>query len=303
MRVLMSGASGMVGNELAAALRRRGDSVTRLVRQKPHDIDEEIYWDPADEVIDTQAIEDGAFDAVLHLAGEPLAGRWSLEKKERIRSSRVAGTKLLSSTIANIDNGVRPRAFLCASATGWYGDCAEELVSEDSHSGDGFLAEAVSDWEQSCDPVIDAGIRVAKLRMAPVQSPSGGALAQLLLPFKLGLGGKIGPGNQWWPWIGLQEAVRIWLFVLDNEIASGAINLVGPTPARNREYVRALGRSIHRPAIIPAPSFMLKAMLGAELVEEMLLTSQKVVPARLEAWGYEFLDRTIEQALARELGR
>ncbi|MEO6867153.1 MAG: DUF1731 domain-containing protein, partial [Gaiellales bacterium] len=190
-----------------------------------------------------------------------------------------------------------------ASATGYYGDRAEELLTEESAAGKDFLAGVVAKWEAAADPAREAGIRTLHLRMAPVQSPKGGALKTQLLPFKLGVGGRVGSGHQWAPWIGLAEAVSIWLFLLDHPDTAGPVNIVGPTPCRNKEYVRALGKVLGRPTLIPAPIPLMKLVLGSELINEMLLTSQKVVPARLEALGYEFQDRTIKDALRRELDR
>lgn len=300
MRVLVSGASGMIGGAIAQALRDRGDEVAALVRHgRPAGMD--VRWDPAAGELDADALAAGGFDAVLHLAGESLLGRWNADRRERIRSSRVDGTALLARGIAGLQQ--RPTAFLVASATGWYGDRGEDVVTEESPRGDGFLAGVVADWEAAADPAREAGIRTVHMRMGPVQSTRGGALKAQLLPYRLGAGGRVGSGRQWLPWIGLQEAVRMWLFALDTPAVAGPVNAVGPTPARNVEYAKALGRVLRRPAIVPAPLPLMKVVLGEQLIQETLLTSQKVVPARLEGLGYQFLDRTIEDALRRELGR
>lgn len=296
----MSGASGMVGSEIRAALEARGDEVGALVRGGRASSGLDVAWDPAAGTIDDTALAAGGFDAVMHLAGESLLGRWTEAKRTRIRDSRVDGTRLLATQLARLEDG--PRTLLVASATGFYGDRGEELLSEEAAPGSGFLADVVREWEAAAEPAREAGLRVAHLRMAPVQSPKGGALGAQLLPFRLGAGGRVGSGRQWSPWIGLSETARIWLHVLDNDV-DGVVNVVGPTPARNAEYVRALGRVVRRPTIIPAPVPLMKLALGGQLIDEMLLASQKVVPSRLEGIGYEFLDRTVEDAFRRELDR
>lgn len=301
MRVLVSGASGMIGSAITDALRERGDEVGALVRHGRPSTGLDVAWDPARGTLDHEALAAGSYDAVLHLAGEPLLGRWTDEKKERMLASRVDGTTLLATALAALEQ--RPECLLVASATGWYGDRGEELLTEESAPGHDYVASIVDAWEQSAEPARAAGIRTAHLRMAPVQSRDGGALKELLLPFRLGVGGRVGNGRQWAPWIGLEEVVRAWLFAIDTTELSGVVNVVGPTPCRNAEYVRALGRVLGRPTIIPAPMPIVRMLYGRQLVDEMLLTSQKVVPARLEGLGYEFIDRTIEAALRRELDR
>lgn len=301
MRVLVSGASGMIGGALAAALRERGDEVGALVRpgREPGPLD--VAWDPAAGTIDEQALAAGRYDVVAHFAGESLLGRWTEQKRQRILESRVNGTDLLARSIAALDTP--PGAFVVASATGWYGDRGEELLPDEAPRGAGFIADVVAAWEAAADPAREAGIRTAHMRMAPVQSPKGGALKTELLPFRLGAGGRIGNGRQWAPWVGLAEATRMWLFAMDRDDVHGPVNAVGPTPCRNSEYVRSLGRVLRRPTIIPAPVPLMKLALGSELIDEMLLASQKVVPARLEALGYDFIDRTIDDTFRRELGR
>lgn len=290
----------MIGSAIVEALRARGDEVGALVRRgAPTGLD--VAWDPAAGTIDRKALAAGRFDAVAHLAGESLLGRWTDAKRRRIRDSRVDGTRLLAGAIAALD--ARPSAFVVASASGWYGDRGEELLPDDAPAGDGFVAGVVQAWEAAADPARVAGIRTVHLRMAPVQSRRGGALKAQLLPFRLGVGGRVGSGRQWAPWVGLTEAVRVWLQALDRPELEGPINVVGPTPCRNAEYVRALGRALHRPTLIPAPVPLLKLALGPQLIDEMLLASQKLVPARLEGVGYEFIDRTIDDALRRELQR
>lgn len=300
MRVLVSGASGMIGAALVDALRARGDEVGALVRGRPSS-GLDVAWDPAAGSIDHEALAAGRFDVIAHLAGETILGRWTEEKRARIVDSRVRGTTTLAEAIARLDPA--PRAFVVASATGFYGDRGEEVLTEQADPGTGFLAEVATDWEAAAQPARDAGIRTVHMRMSAVQDRNDGALKQQLLPFKLGLGGTIGGGRQWVAWVGLEDVIRMWLFAIDDDRVEGPVNAIGPTPATNREYTKALGRALGRPTMLPVPVFALKAAMGGDLVREMLLASQKVVPAKLEALGYEFLDRTIEQALRRELGR
>lgn len=300
MRVLVSGSNGMIGSAIVQALHDRGDQVGRLVRGGPSS-GLDVAWDPAGGTIDGDALAAGEFDAVLHFAGESLLGRWTESKRAEIRRSRVEGTELVAAALARL--AAKPSAFLVASASGIYGNRGEELLTEHSSAGGGFLAGVVVEWEAAADAARQAGIRTVHLRMAPVQSTEGGALKAQLLPFRLGAGGRVGDGRQWIPWIGLQECVAIWLHALDHAEVAGPVNVVGPEPARNVEYVKALGRVLHRPTMIPAPVPLMKLALGKQLIEEMLLYSQKVLPARLEAHGYEFRDRTIEDALRRELDR
>ena len=301
MRVLVSGASGMIGSAIVEALEARGDEVGALVRGGRPSAGLDVAWDPDGETIDEAALAAGEFDVVMHLAGESLLGRWNAAKRQRIRDSRVFGTRTLARALAALD--AKPTAFLVASASGYYGDRGEDLLTEEAVRGSGFLANVVTEWEAAADAAREAGIRTAHLRMAPVQGAGGGALKAQLLPFKLGFGGKVGSGRQWWPWIGLAEAASIWCFAADTPEVEGAINVAGPTPCRNVEYVRALGRVLGRPTLIPAPVPLMKLALTGDLIEETLLLSQKLIPARLEALDYPFLDRTIDDAFRRELGR
>ena len=301
MRVLMSGASGMIGSAIRAALEARGDEVGALRRGDGPSGPLDVRWDPAAGTIDDEALAAGRFDAVVHLAGESLIGRWTEEKRDRIRSSRVVGTRTLAAALAALEQP--PQVFASASAVGVYGNRGEELLTEESAPGDDFLAGVVREWEAAADPARDAGIRTVHVRMGVVLSPKGGSLKSQLLPAKLGLGGPVGSGRQWLAWISLAEVVRVWLHVLDDARISGVLNATGPTPARNKEFAKALGRVLGRPAFLPAPVPLMKLALGSQLIDEMLLTSQKVVPARLEALDFEFTERTIDQALRNELDR
>lgn len=301
MRVLISGASGMIGTAVASLLQARGDEVGALVRPGRAPGPRDVAWDPDAGTIDEAALAALAPDAVLHFAGESLLGRWTPLKRARIHDSRVNGTRLLAGALARMEQ--RPSSLLVASATGYYGDAGEAVLTEQAPNGEGFLAGVVAAWEAAADDARAAGIRTAHLRMSPVYSPQGGALKAQLTPFRLGVGGRVGAGRQWSAWVGLHEAAAIWAFVLDTPAASGPINVVGPTPVRNAELARTLGRVLHRPAIMPAPVPLMRLALGRQLIDEMLLASQKAVPARLEGLGYDFTDRTIEAALRRELGR
>ncbi|MBC7461476.1 MAG: TIGR01777 family protein, partial [Thermoleophilia bacterium] len=261
----------------------------------------DVAWSPANGDIDVAALVANEFDAIIHLGGENILGRWTEEKRAAILDSRVDGTSLLARTIADLEPAQRPAAFLCASATGFYGSRGDELLTEQVGRGTGFLADVATAWEAAADPARATDTRVAHVRIAAVYTPRGGALKSQLLPAKLGLNGPVGNGRQWSAWIGLHDLVRIWLYVLDTPAADGIINAVGPTPARNREIAKALGRGLHRPAVLPVPVPLLKLALGGQLIDEMLLASQKVVPTRLEALGFQFEHRTIDAALQAEL--
>lgn len=300
MRILMSGASGLVGTALVAALRARGDDVGALVRGDAAADGLDVRWDPAAGSIDVDALARGSFDAVVHLAGEPLLGRWNDDKRASILASRVDGTGLLARSIAALD--AAPRALVCASAVGIYGSRGEEVLTEQSRPGEGFLADVVRQWEAAAEPAREAGIRTVHLRAGAVLAKSGGALAEQLLPFRLGVGGPVGGGRQWSAWVGLDEIVAIFLFALDDARVEGAVNAVGPTPARQSQHAKAIGRALHRPSFMPVPAFAVRLLFGA-VADELVLASQKVVPARLEALGYEFQDRTVDGAMRRALAR
>ncbi|MCW2950098.1 MAG: yfcH: family protein [Thermoleophilia bacterium] len=298
MRVLVSGAGGLIGSAVVNELRARGDEVGVLRRGNSPLGPLDVRWDPAHGTIDAGALAAGNFDAVAHFAGEPLLGRWTDTKRESIRSSRIEGTMVLARTLAQLER--QPEVFVVASAVGYYGNRGDELLTESSAQGEGFLADVVSAWEHAAEAARDAGIRTVHMRMAAVYTPRGGALKAQLLPARLGLNGRFGSGRQWMSWVGLREIVRMWLFAIDDERVVGPVNAVGPTPARNQDFVRALGRVLHRPAVLPAPVPLMKLALGSQLIDEMLLASQKTVPARLEGLGYDFLDRTIDDALRTE---
>ena len=293
MNILISGASGLIGSAIQTALHARGDRVLSLTRRAARN-DSEITWDPAANVLDPSRLVD--IDGVIHLAGENIAaGRWTAAQKARIRDSRVQGTGLLAQTLAQLP--APPSAFISASAIGYYGNRGDELLTEDSSPGEGFLPEVSVAWERAAHPAAEAGIRTVHPRIGIVLSRNGGALAKMRLPFKLGLGGTIGSGNQYMSWIALDDLVSVFLFALDNESISGAVNAVSPTPVTNREFTKTLARVLSRPAIFPVPAFAVKLALG-EMADALLLASTRVISTRLENTAFAHSD--LESALQRE---
>lgn len=292
LRVLMSGASGLIGSAVVRALERRGDEAVRLVR-RPAQGRNEVQWDPMHEIPSTLV---SGFDAVVHLAGESIGGRWTVEKKRRIRETRVISTQNLSQALAQ---AAKPaQIFLCASATGYYGNRGDEVLTEESSRGAGFLADVCQEWEVATQAAMRAGIRVANLRFGIVLSRNGGALRLILPPFRLGLGGRIGSGRQWWSWIHIEDVVGAMLDVLHgrNDI-SGPVNVVSPNPVRNVEFTRALAQVLRRPAALPLPAFAAKLAFG-ELAEEGMLASGRVMPKKLNESGFEFRHPEITAAFA-----
>jgi uncharacterized protein (TIGR01777 family) len=235
------------------------------------------------------------FDAVVHLAGESVVGRWTEEKKKAIRESRVLGTRHLATALAQ--SKVKPRVFVCASAVGFYGNRGDEVLGEESLSGQGFLPEVCREWEEATHAVTEAGIRVVNIRIGLVLSPKGGALAKMLTPFKLGLGGRIGSGRQWWSWIHVDDTVGGIHHAMVTESLSGPVNLVAPNPVRNAEFTTVLAAVLGRPAIFPVPEFALRLAFGKQAAEEMLLASQRVQPEKLGSSGYTFRFRELRMAL------
>jgi uncharacterized protein (TIGR01777 family) len=234
------------------------------------------------------------FDAVIHLAGETIMGRWTAGKKVRILESRTIGTRNLAQALAAAN--LRPRTFLMASAVGYYGPCGDEILTEDSPSGNDFLSQVGREWEAAAEPARQAGIRVVNLRLGMVLTPQGGALKQMLTPFRIGVGGRLGTGRQWVSWIALDDVIGALRFALDNQSIFGPINLVAPNPVRNTEFTRALGQALHRPTLFPLPATMVKVLFGA-MGEALLLSGQRAVPRKLEASGYRFLHPEITEAL------
>ena len=294
----ISAASGLIGSALAGDLSADGVQVVRLVRRAARGADE-IGWDPqAVDGLDPAAL--AGVDAVVHLSGAPIAaGRWTAARKAELRSSRIASTATLATAIAAADPA--PGVLLCASAIGYYGDTGERTVDESTPGGTGFLAELVRDWEAAADPARAAGTRVATFRSGVVLTASGGMLGRLLLPFRLGLGAKVGSGRQYFSWISLTDEIRAIRFLLGSAGASGPFNLTAPEPVTNAEFTRALAKALGRPAVFGLPSAALRAALG-EVASE-LLGSARVVPARLDEAGFRFAHPDIATALGALLAR
>jgi uncharacterized protein (TIGR01777 family) len=294
VKVAVTGSSGLIGSALLVALGGAGHEPLRIVRREPTRPDE-TAWDPQARTIDAQSL--AGVGAIVHLAGYNLGSRWTESRKRRILESRTLGTRLLAETAARLEP--RPSVIVCASAVGFYGDRADEELTETSSRGDGFLADVVEAWEAAAQPARDAGIRVVHLRQGLVLSRRGGALQRLLLPFRLGLGGRVGSGDQWWSWVAIDDVMGAYLHALEHPL-SGAVNMVSPEPVRNREFVELLGRVLHRPTLAPFPSFAVRLLLG-EMGEELLLSSQRALPVALEASGYEIRHRTLADALTSAL--
>ena len=295
MKILVSGPRGLVGSRLIETLKADGHDVNGLSRtaKAPGD----IAWDPAAGKLDGDL---STFDVVIHLAGESIAeGRWTAAKRQRIRDSRIKSTALLAERMAELAGaGKGPKHFLVASAIGIYGSRGNEELTEDSSVASGpFLVEVGRDWEAAADPARAAGLRVVHLRIGIVLSPEGGALGKMLPLFKLGGGGRLGPGTQYWSWISIDDTVGAIRHALNTESLSGPVNLTAPAPVTNSEFTRILATAVKRPALFPAPVFALKLALGADTAEQMLLASTRVLPRTLETSGYQFKHPDLASAL------
>lgn len=297
MNILVSGATGLVGSALCALLTTSGHAVTKLVR-KPTSDGKSILWNGVDSNWPSERIEE--FDAVIHLAGDNIAkGRWTPVKKKRIKESRTQTTRLLATAMANAKK--KPSVFLCASAIGFYGDRGDEICTENSIRGQGFLPDVCSEWEAATRPAVDAGIRVVNMRIGVVLSPAGGALHSMLTPFKLGLGGRLGNGRQFMSTIALDDVIGAIHHCLITPELSGPVNLVSPDAVPNYQFTKTLGKVLNRPTIFPAPGFVLKIALG-QMADELLLSSTRVRPDRLMETGYKFRYPTVEGSLRHVLG-
>lgn len=292
MKIVVSGSTGLIGTPLLQALTRRGYEVVPLVRRNVAAGERALAWDPEAGTIDRAGLE--GTDAVIHLAGENVFGRWSPVKKQRIRDSRVNGTRLLCDAIAGLRR--RPATLLAASAIGYYGDRGEETLTEQSAPGDDFLAHVARDWETATTGATRAGIRVVNMRTGVVLTARGGALGKMLPAFRIGLGGPIGSGNQYVSWIALADIIRAMLYLLDNAECVGPVNLTAPAPVKNREFAKTLGKVLGRPAAVTVPAFALRIAFGAEAAA-MLSSGQRVVPSRLLASGFHFDCSEIEPTL------
>jgi uncharacterized protein (TIGR01777 family) len=280
-RILISGASGLIGTALVPTLEARGFNVTRLVRVAAAG-EGQLEWNPT---LPMRPELVSGFDAVIHLAGESVMGFWTEAKKARILNSRVLGTAHLSEAIARAPQP--PRVFVCASATGYYGDCGEEVLREDSPPGEGFLPEVCRRWEAATKPAEDGKIRTVHVRTGIVLSSEGGALQKMLPVFRMGLGGRLGNGRQWMSWIHIQDLIGAIHYILDRDLTEGPVNFVAPDPVRNAEFTEALAAALSRPALFTVPAFALRMMLG-KMAEELFLASQRVEPAKLVGSGYQF---------------
>jgi uncharacterized protein (TIGR01777 family) len=295
----VSGASGLIGSALMAALESEGHNVRRLVRRQPSSSGGEIFFDPIAGRIEADKLE--GLDALVHLAGENVAaGRWNSARKGRIRDSRVLGTRLIAETLAAMNTP--PRLLLNASAIGFYGDRGDDTLDESSAAGDGFLASVCREWERAAEPARQAGIRVVKLRIGVVLSREGGALQRMLPPFRFGLGGRLGDGRQYVSWIALGDVVRAILFILSHAALEGAVNGVAPSPVRNVEFTEILARILGRPALLPVPAALLRLALG-EMAGGMILASSRVLPNKLLSAGFSFEYPDLESALRLAISR
>lgn len=293
MKIAVTGSSGLIGGALVAALEGDGHQTVRLVRRESTTVGE-ASWDPGSGIVDVAALAD--VDAIVHLAGETIGQRWTSSRKRAVLESRVAGTRAIAEAVA----ALHPTPVLvCASAVGFYGNRGDEILTEASSRGTGFLADVVEAWEDAAQPARDAGARVVHLRQGIVLSRQGGALQKLLTPFRLGVGGRVGSGKQWWSWIGLEDTVAAYRFVLDAEL-EGPVNVTAPNPATNAEFVKALGRALGRPSVFPLPSFAVSLGFG-QMGREMLLDGQRVLPERLEQAGFDFAHPTLDAAMAAAL--
>lgn len=307
MRILISGSTGLVGSAVADVLAHQGHEIVRLVRPAtrlpgehptPPAEPRHVLWNPRTGVLDSRA---ESADALIHLAGASIAGhRWTQAWKRELRESRVAATRSLIASLRQFRQP--PRIFIAASAIGFYGNRGDEKLTESSPPGNDFLARLTADWEAESSHASEFGARVVILRFGIVLAKRGGALPRMALPFRLGLGGKIGSGRQWMSWIALEDIVGIIRFSLETNLLSGVANSVAPNPVQNTEFTATLARVLHRPAILPAPGFALRLALG-EMADSLLLSSQKVCPGKLQSLGYRFLYRELEPALAAIFNR
>jgi uncharacterized protein (TIGR01777 family) len=296
---LISGASGLVGESLAGALQADGHSVARLVRPGGTRAAGDVAWDPHAATVDVAAME--GFHAVVHLSGANISKkRWAPARKAEIRSSRIDTTRVLVDALATLEK--KPSVFVCASAIGFYGDRGEEILTESSTNGTDFLGLLVRDWEAEAVRAEMSGIRVVRLRFGVVLSVEGGALPLMLMPFKFGLGGRLGTGRQWMAWVALKDAIEIIRAAISDERLSGPLNVTAPNPVRNADFTRVVAGVLGRPAFFAAPAFALRLAVG-EMADALLLASQRVHPDRLLQYGYQFRYENLEQALHAVLAK
>jgi uncharacterized protein (TIGR01777 family) len=294
MRIAVSGASGFLGQALAPRLESDGHEVVRLVRRLPERA-HEVEWDPARGSIDRASLT--GIDAIVNLSGATIGKRWTTRRKQEILDSRVQTTRLLAETAAGLEP--RPSVLVNSGGVGIYGDRGDEILTEESQAGSGFLADVSRAWEAASAPAEDAGIRVVRFRQGVVLGPGGGVLAPMLTPFRLGLGGRVGSGKQWWSWVALADLVSAYVFALSSPL-SGAVNVSSPEPVTNARFVKALGRAVHRPTVFPLPEIAVRSLFG-EMGEEVLLAGQRALPAKLVDAGFQFAYAELDAALAEAL--
>ncbi|MBM4256104.1 MAG: TIGR01777 family protein [Deltaproteobacteria bacterium] len=298
MNILVSGTNGLIGRALVSFLTTGGHNVTGLVRSQPRAESHDILWNPQQGITDAARLE--GFDAVVHLAGENVVGRWTAEKRARIRGSRVTGTRLLCEALARLSSP--PKVVVSASAIGYYGNRNEEMLNEDSGAGHGFLPEVCHAWEEATRPAAEQGIRVVTARIGIVLSPSGGALAKMLLPFRLGVGGMVGTGEQYMSWVTLDDTIGAIHHALITDSIQGPLNITAPRPVTNSEFTATLGRVLGRPTFVPLPAAVARLTMG-EMADELLLSSTRVLPQKLEDTYYPFRHPDLEGALRHVLGK
>lgn len=291
-KVLVSGGSGFIGRVVCARFSAAGWQVSTLTRGADEPAKNRIHWDPAAGELDAASVS--GFDAVVHLAGESIVGRWTDKKKQSVMQTRREGTALLATAAATAAS--KPGVFISASAIGFYGSRGDEVLTEDSGNGDGFLAEVCAAWEQGTAPASDAGIRVVNLRIGLVLGKDGGIISNTSVPFKLGVGGKLGSGRQWYSWVSVDDVAGAALFAAEHDTLRGPVNVVAPNPVTNAEFTKAYGKVLGRPTFMAVPSFVLKT-LAPEMADQMLLASQKISSKQLQQAGFEFADPELAPAL------
>lgn len=292
MRIIVTGSTGLIGTALTEELKRQGHELFRFIRPPKLPSLNDIVWNPAERFIDKSKIR--KCDAIIHLAGESIAGRYSRSKKQRIYQSRINGTKLITEFIEALDE--RPRTFISASAIGYYGDRDNKVLTEEAPTGESFLAELCRDWETASREANDLGVRTVQTRFGIILSSQGGALAKMLPPFKLGLGGPLGSGNQYWPWVSIDDVIAAIIFILNNPSLRGPVNLVSPNAVSNSDFTRTLAQILNRPAVIRLPRIVIRTIFGP-LLEELLLSSINAVPTKLQNAGFKFKDTNLYETL------
>ena len=292
MKILISGSHGFIGSAVHRSLSQQGHSLLRLIRLTQIAKSDEVFWNLPDNYIDHSKLTN--LDAVIHLAGENLFGRWNEKKKQAIHDSRVKGTAFLAKTLAAMEH--KPKVLICASAIGYYGNRGEDECIETIEAGDSFLSTVCCQWEQSARPASEAGVRVVNLRFGVVLGKEGGSLAKMLPAFKMGMGGPLGNGQQWVSWVSIVDAVRAIEFAIEHETLQGPVNVVSPHPVRNKEFAHAVGHALHRPEVVPVPKRMLKFMFG-EMADETVLASTKVLPKKLQTEDFQFQHPDLNTAL------